>query len=281
MNRGIIKITEKTVEDFKRKLREEDRSEATIDKYGAALEKMRIWLGGEEVTRQKLYEYRDYLLLTHCAGTVNGVLSAINTWMKLSGLEGRMKLLKVQKKTFCSVKKELSREEYNRLIKAARRTGNERLLLVMETICSTGIRVSELRYITIEAVENGRAEISLKGKNRTILLPGKLCRKLQKYARKRKIRFGEIFLTRKGTVISRKQIWAEMKALCKAAEVDPAKVFPHNLRHLFARCFYKATRDVAKLADVLGHSSINTTRIYLLTSGMEHIRMLENLKLVS
>ncbi len=166
------------------------------------------------------------------------------------------------------------------MLQAAKRAGKERLYLIMETICGTGIRVSELQYITAEAVKRGRAEIALKGKNRTILLPGKLCRKLEKYARKRKITSGAIFLTRNGTILSRKQIWAEMKALCTTAGIDASKVYPHNLRHLFARCFYKATRDVAKLADVLGHSSIETTRIYLLTSGAEHVRVLDGLRLV-
>ena len=150
----------------------------------------------------------------------------------------------------------------------------------MEAVCATGIRVSEVRYLTIQAARRGRAEIAMKGKVRAILLPGKLCRKLLKYARKQNIASGEIFLTRGGASLSRKQIWAEMKALCGRAGVSPAKVFPHNLRHLFARAFYKVSRDVAKLADVLGHSSIETTRIYLASTGAEHIRTLERLHLI-
>ncbi|MCD8365764.1 MAG: tyrosine-type recombinase/integrase [Clostridiales bacterium] len=275
-------ITEYTVEEFRKMLREEEKSDATIEKYGAVLEKLRLWLNGNEVTKQRLTDYRQELLQSQSAGTVNGAISAINTWLNYIGLEKmRIKFLKVQKKAFCSAKKELSREEYNRLVAAAKRAGDERLLLVMETICFTGIRVSEIRYITAEAVENGRAEISLKGKNRTILLPGKLCRRLRKYARKQKIISGALFLTRNRTPLGRKQIWAQMKALCASAGVDPSKVFPHNLRHLFARCFYKSTHDVAKLADVLGHSSINTTRIYMVTSGAEHIRTLDRMQLVS
>ena len=177
--------------------------------------------------------------------------------------------------------RELTREEYSRLTAAAQGMGRERLALLIETICATGVRVSEVRFITVEAVRAGKAEISLKGKIRTILLPGRLCRKLEKYARKNKIASGEIFLTRSGKPLSRKQIWAEMKGLCKAAAVEPSKVFPHNLRHLFARCFYRACRDVAKLADVLGHSSMETTRLYLISTGAEHARTLERLRLVS
>ena len=186
----------------------------------------------------------------------------------------------MQRRLFRSAERDLSREEYLRLIETAQAEGKERLALLMETICATGIRVSEVRYITVEAAKQGRAEISLKGKIRTILLPGKLCRKLLKYAKRQKTASGEIFLTRNGTGLSRRQIWAEMKAICRAAGVAASKVFPHNLRHLFARTFYRVTRDVAKLADVLGHSSIETTRIYLISTGAEHLRQLGRLQLI-
>ena len=176
--------------------------------------------------------------------------------------------------------RELSRAEYERLLNVARTTGKERLALVMETLCASGIRVSELRYVTAEAARRGRAEISLKGKIRVILLPRPLCKKLTHFAAKNKTVSGEIFLTRNGRSLSRKQIWAEMKSLARLAHVAASKVFPHNLRHLFARVYYKATRDVAQLADVLGHSSIETTRIYLIATGAEHMRNLENLQLV-
>ena len=175
----------------------------------------------------------------------------------------------------------MTREEYERLVIAARTTGKARLALLLEAICATGIRVSEVRYLTVEAARMGKAEIMLKGKIRTILLPNKLCRKLLKYAKKQNTAAGEVFVTRSGKSLSRKQIWAEMKALCKKAGVTPTKVFPHNLRHLFARIFYKACKDVARLADVLGHSSIETTRIYLISTGAEHAKMLEKLRLVS
>ena len=215
-------------------------------------------------------------------GTVNGKLSALNKFFAFLGWSDcRVKYLKIQRRVFRNTDRELSREEYSRLVETAQNTGRERLALLIEAICATGIRVSEVKYITVEAAQAGQAEIALKGKLRTILLPGKLCRKLLKYARKKKIAFGEIFLTRSGRSLSRRQIWAEMKALCVKAGVERSKVFPHNLRHLFARLFYRACRDVVKLADVLGHSSIETTRIYLISTGEEHARQLEQLGLVS
>ena len=195
--------------------------------------------------------------------------------------ECRAKYLKIQRKMFRSPEKELTKTEYLRLLETADALGKARLGLLIETICATGIRVSEVKYITVEAVRAGCTDIALKGKIRTILLPRKLCRKLQKYAKKQKITSGEIFLTKSGKGVSRRQIWAEMKALCKKAGVIATKVFPHNLRHLFARTFYRACRDVAKLADVLGHSSIETTRIYLISTGIEHAQQIERLGLIS
>ena len=192
-----------------------------------------------------------------------------------------MRFLKIQRRLFREPDRELDRSDYLRLIRTARQQGKKRLALLMETICATGIRVSEVPYITLEAAQAGKAEIALKGKIRTILLPSRLCRKLLTFAKKNKTASGEIFLTRSGKSLSRKQIWAEMKSLCREAGVAPSKVFPHNLRHLFARCFYQACRDVAKLADVLGHSSIETTRIYLISTGAEHARTLDRLRLIS
>lgn len=213
--------------------------------------------------------------------TVNAKLSALHSLLQFLGWEDcRVKYLKIQRRTFRESARELSRQEFGRLLETARHQGRERLELLMETICATGIRVSEVKYITLEALRAGRAEISLKGKVRTILIPGKLCRKLERYAKKQNIATGEIFLTRRGKGLSRRQIWAEMKALCARAGVAASKVFPHNLRHLFARTFYRASRDVAQLADVLGHSSIETTRIYLLSTGANHTRQLERLGLI-
>ena len=227
-------------------------------------------------------EWRGYLLQ---AGrkpvTINGKLSALNKFLSFLGRNDcRTKYLKIQRRLFRSTEKQLSKQEYIRLMETAHSLGRERLALLMETICATGIRVSEVKYITAEAIRAGRTEIALKGKIRTILLPGKLCRKLKKYAGKRKIVSGEVFLTRNGKGMSRRQIWAEMKSLCEKAGVAPSKVFPHNLRHLFAQTFYRVCRDVAKLADVLGHSSIETTRLYLISTEAEHVRQMERMGLI-
>ena len=276
------KITEETLAAFARQLGEEERSPATLEKYLREVRQFAAFLGGREVTRELAAAWREELSARQSPATVNGKLTALDRLLASLGWEDcRVKHLRVQRQLFRDSARELSREEYARLVETARRLGRGRLSLLMEPICATGIRVSEVRYITAEAVREGRTEIALKGKIRTILLPGKLCRKLEKYARQKKITSGELFLTRSGRPMSRKQIWAEMKGGCRAAGVAPSKVFPHNLRHLFARCFYRVSRDVAKLADVLGHSSIETTRIYLISTGAEHARTLDQLRLIS
>lgn len=214
--------------------------------------------------------------------TINGMLSSLNGFFGFLGWEDcKVKFLKIQRRVFRDIDRELSQGEYKRLLDAAQKEGNLRTKLLLETICGTGIRVSEVKYITVESVKKGRTDISLKGKIRTIIIPGKLCKKLREYIRKRKISTGEIFLTRTGKGMTRAQIWKEMKKLCGAAGVKPSKVFPHNLRHLFARTFYKACKDIVKLADVLGHSSIDTTRIYLISTGEVHARQMDRLGLVS
>ena len=276
------KITEETLAAFARQLGEEERSPATLEKYLREVRQFAAFLGGREVTRELAAAWREELSARQSPATVNGKLTALDRLLAFLGWEDcRVKHLRVQRQLFRDSARELSREEYARLVETARRLGRGRLSLLMETIWATGIRVSEVRYITAEAVREGRTEIALKGKIRTILLPGKLCRKLEKYAKKQKIASGEIFLTRSGKSMDRRQIWAEMKGVCRAAGVAPSKVFPHNLRHLFARCFYRVSRDVAKLADVLGHSSIETTRIYLISTGAEHARTLDQLRLIS
>lgn len=242
----------------------EERSSGTIENYLRHTRAFAAWLDGAPVTKERAAGWKEHLLSNgYAPATINAMLASLNGLFHFLGWdECRVKFLKIQRSLF-------------------RDAGQERLALLMETICATGIRVSEVRYITVEAARRGRAEIFLKGKIRTILLPGKLCRKLLKYARKHKTVSGEIFLTRNGIPLSRRQIWAELKRLCKYAGVEPSKVFPHNLRHLFATTFYKACKDIARLADVLGHSSIETTRIYLVTSGTEHARQLNRLGLVS
>lgn len=277
------RLTSQQISDYGNYLRGEERSIGTIDKYLRDTTAFACWLNGRNVTKERAAEWKAYLLEQEYAPvTVNAMLSAVNGLFRFLGWdECRVKFLKIQRKLFRDANRELTRGEYDRLLASAKEQGRERLALLMETICATGIRVSEVQYITVEAIQQGKAEISLKGKIRVILLSSKLCRKLQKYAKKQKIASGAIFRTRSGKKISRRQIWAELKGLCRQAGVAPTKVFPHNLRHLFATLFYKACKDIARLADVLGHSSIETTRIYLITSGAEHQRQIESLDLVS
>ncbi|MDO4983332.1 MAG: tyrosine-type recombinase/integrase [Eubacteriales bacterium] len=271
------------IERYTAFLHESEKADGTIEKYVRDVRSFVSWIGQEALCMEKVIEWKESLVESgYEPVTINSMLSSLNSFFKFIGKATCcVKFLKIQRKLYRSEEKELTKDEYLRLVKAAEDKGNERMVLLLETICATGIRVSEVKYITMEAVERGIAEITLKGKIRTIILPGKLCRKLRKYAGKRRIASGEIFLTGSGKAINRKQIWASMKALCKAANVDSSKVFPHNLRHLFARIFYKVSRDIVKLANVLGHSSIETTRIYLVTTSNEDAKQLDLLGLVS
>ena len=276
-----IALTGQSIAAFREFLVENEKARATVEKYAREAERLRLSLDGAPVTKAGVLAYRERLQQQYTALTVNNKLSAVNAYLRFCGAEHcEVKLLKVQRRAFREEQRDLTESEYRRLLSTAKGRKDQRLYHVMLTICATGIRVSEVKYITVEAAYAGRAEISLKGKLRTILLPGKLCRKLKKYARRQKTASGEIFLTRSGKSLSRRQIWAEMKRLCKAAGVAPSKVFPHNLRHLFARTFYRVCRDVVKLADVLGHSSIETTRIYLISTGAEHANILRKMHLV-
>lgn len=280
--RKKLQLTEREIERFQTYLRRDEREPATIEAYLRAVRKFAAWADGREVTRELASGWKSALAESgYRPVSVNAMLAAVNKFFVSMGrTDCCVKYLKLQRRLFRRAERELTRAEYLRLLQAAHEKGNLRLELLLETICATGIRVSELRYITVEAVRSGAAEIALKGKIRTILLPGKLCRKLAKYAKKQKIASGEIFLTRDGNGLSRKWVWAEMKKLCKDAKVEQSKVFPHNLRSLFARVFYAACRDVVRLADVLGHSSIETTRIYLMATGKEYLRQLDRLGLV-
>lgn len=271
------------LENFARKLREEERSAGTIENYLRHVKAFADWTAGTSITKELATSWKEHLVASgYCPGTVNTMLVSLNRFFEfMAWRDCRVKTLRVQRRLFREDSKELTKPEFERLVAAAKTAGRERLVLLLETICSTGIRVSEVKYITVEALRLGKAEISMKGKIRTVLLPNKLCRKLLKYCKKRKAVSGEVFLTRNGTSLSRKQIWAEMKSLCALAKVAPSKVFPHNLRHLFARVFYKVCRDVAQLADVLGHSSIETTRIYLISTGVEHAHTLGMLHFIS
>ncbi len=275
-------VTEEAITAFSQFLREEERETATIEKYSREVHAFYRWLQGRAVTKETVLEWKGELLKEgYAPGTVNGKLSAMNSFFRFVGWEEcRVKFLRIQRQMFRQQSKELTRAEYARLLDAAHRSGRERLELLMETICSAGIRVGELPFITVEAARAGRAEVALKGKIRVILLPDRLCRKLLKFVKKQGIDAGEIFVTKNGKGLSRRQVWREMKELCREAGVESSKVFPHNLRHLFATTFYKICRDIVKLADVLGHSSVETTRIYLLTAGQEHVRQLEQTGLI-
>lgn len=271
------------LERFAAYLRREEKSAGTVENYlRDAARFIAFFAEREELTKEDVAAWRDTLAAEggYAACSVNRMVAAVNALLRFLGMDGLcVKALRVQRRAFRDRSRELTREEYERLLEAA--SDNPRLYLLLETLAGVGIRVGETEYITVEAAQAGRAEIRLKGKVRTILLPAKLCRKLLKYARKNKIASGAIFRTRSGRPISRRQIWAEMKALCEKAGVEKSKVFPHNLRHLFARMFYKVTRDIVKLSDVLGHSSIETTRVYLISTGEEHEKVLDRLGLVS
>ena len=275
-------LVEEQIVAFGQFLQREERSPGTITKYLRDIRAFVAWLGGDIVFQEAAAQWKAYLLVQgYASSTINSMLIALNRFFSWLGwADCRVKTLRVQKRLFRPKERELTKNEYWRLLQIAEAKGQKRLALLMETICATGIRVSELRYITVEALRQRRAETTLKGKIRMILLPAKLCQKLLRYTKQQKTVSGEIFLTKNGTSLSRKQIWAEMKAICKAAGVLASKVFPHNLRHLFAQVFYQACRDIVKLADVLGHASIETTRIYLLDSGREHARQLERLWLI-
>ncbi len=275
-------ITNRKLAEFGQYLREEEYGKATMEKYLREVGYFCRWLENRKVDKKITAEFKsDLQEKGYAPSTINGKLSALNAFFRFAGWEEcRVKFLRIQRQIFREQKKELNREEYRRLLKAAKDRKNERLALLMETICGTGIRISEMSYITVEALRRGRAEVVLKGKVRIIFLSEKLCRRLSEYAEKTGIVSGEIFLTGNGRRLSRRQIWREMKGLCQYAGLEEAKVFPHNLRHLFAEEFYRVSGDIVKLADVLGHSSIETTRIYLKTSGKEHTRYLDNMGLL-
>ena len=277
-----LQLTEQAFDQFEDYLRHDEREESTIEAYLRSLTRFAEWADGRSVTKELAMEWKTALAEAgYRPISVNAMLAAVNKFFICMGREDcKVKYLKLQRQMFRKSEKDLSKEEYQRLVQAAHEKGDLRMELILETICATGIRVGELKYITVEAIRAGVAEIALKGKIRTILLPRRLCRKLQKYAKQQKIASGKIFLTQDGLPVSRQYVWTRMKALCEAAGVERSKVFPHNLRSLFARSFYGSCHDVVRLADVLGHSSIETTRIYLMSTGKEYLRQLDKLGLV-
>jgi site-specific recombinase XerD len=263
-------------------LKADEKAEATVEKYGRDVKAFANWLGGVAVTKERASDYKRYLLaeLERGAAGVNAVIAALNSFFYFLGLAIKLKPFRIQRQTFRAKEKELTKEEYERLLAAAKAKGNKRLNLVLQAICSTGIRVSELKFITVEAVSSGEAVITNKGKTRTVFIPKKLKPLLLSYAKGLGISSGCIFVTRTGRPMNRTNIWAEMKKLCRWAEVEASKVFPHNLRSLFARLFYSVDKDIVRLADILGHSSVDTTRIYLMESGEAHRRRVDSLGLV-
>ena len=273
-------ITAKEIAAFEEYLILEERSLTTVEKYIRDIRAFAAYAVGE-ITKETVIAYKKHLQETYAVRSVNSMLASINSLFSFLGWHDlKVKSLKLQPQIFCPEEKELTKAEYTRLCRAAERKHNERLALVLQTICGTGIRVSELQYITVEAVKQGEAIVNCKAKTRSVFIVKELKQKLLRYAAKQGVKSGMIFVTRTGKPISRTNIWREMKALCAEANVNPQKVFPHNLRHLFARVFYGLEKDIAKLADILGHSSINTTRIYIISTGTEHRRRMENMRLI-
>lgn len=275
-------VTKELIDEFKLNLQTEERSQNTVEKYLRDVRKFMLSVGTCEITKEVVVAYKEKLISTKYAiRSINSMLASLNALFTFLGWDDcKVKFIKVQRQMFCPKEKELTKGEYECLVKEAKRLGNERLYLILQTICGTGIRVSELQYITVEAVSTGMVTVLLKGKNRTILIVNALKKKLLNYARRQNILSGAIFVTTNGNVVARSNVWREMKMLCNHTGVDPQKVFPHNLRHLFARSFYNIQKDIAKLADILGHSSIDTTRIYITTTVEEHYRYMEKLRLI-
>ena len=275
------KITQEMVVNFKRFLIDEEKSLATLEKYMRDINAFREWLGVRIVEKVIVLEYKAYLVENYAPASANSMLSSINSFFEFNEWhELKVKMLKIQKQIFADKNKELTKAEYERLLDAAKSKKNERLYYLMQTICSSGIRVSELKSITIEAVKERRAIIKCKGKMRIVILPKELCKMLAEYAKEQKITSGPVFVTKSGKPLDRSAIWKMMKQLCESAGVPKEKVFPHNLRHLFARTYYTIQKDIVRLADILGHSSINTTRIYTMETGDIHRRQIQKLGLL-
>lgn len=275
-------LTERKISEFILHLKSEEKSENTIKKYIRDVRAFFGFVGGAEITKETVIAYKNELLLQNYAvRSINSILASLNCLFSFLGwYDLRVKSLKLQKQIYCPEEKELTKAEYICLCNTAKSNKNERLNLILQTICGTGIRVSELQFITVEAVRQGTVTVNCKNKARTVFVVRELRQKLLNYAQKHKITSGMIFVTRTGKPISRTNIWREMKKLCVKANVNPKKVFPHNLRHLFARTFYGIEKDIAKLADILGHSSINTTRIYIISTGTEHRKRMEQMRLI-
>ena len=274
-------ITNSAIMAFEKHLKDDEKSENTVAKYLHDLYYFLNFTQGKPIEKAMMLEYKALLGEQYALTSANSMIAAVNAFLRFMGwMDCCIKQFKVQKKAFCSEENELTKAEYIRLVNTAKEEGNERLNLLLQTICGTGIRVSELQFITVEAVRKGEAVVSCKNKTRTVFIVRELQKKILSYIKAKGITTGCIFITKTGKPMSRCNIWREMKALCDQSGVSPDKVFPHNLRHLFARTFYGIEKDIAKLADILGHSNINTTRIYIITTGAEHKRKMENMRLI-
>lgn len=274
-------LNPKILEKFKEHLILEERSTSTVEKYIRDVKSFTNYVNGDEITKETVINYKKHLQENYAVRSVNSMLASINSLFVFLGWhELKVKSIKLQQQIYCPEEKELTKAEYARLCRTANLKHNKRLNLILQTICGTGIRVSELQYITVEAAKQGEAIVNCKAKTRSVFIVKELKQKLLRYAAEQNIKNGIIFVTRTGKPMSRTNIWREMKALCNEAGVNPQKVFPHNLRHLFARVFYGIEKDIAKLADILGHSSINTTRIYIISTGTEHRMRMENMRLI-
>ena len=274
-------VTNNTIQDFRIFLYENERSDNTIEKYMRDIRFFREWLQNRCIDKSVAIEYKKELCGKYAVKSVNSMLSSINAFFVFMGwYDLKVKTLKIQRRIFADNSKELSKAEYERLLIAAKDKKNERLYYLMQTIASTGLRVSEIKYVTCEAVRQGQAVIDCKGKIRQIFLPKKLCQMLKGYIQSRNIKSGSVFITRSGKPLDRCAIWKMLKDLCETAGVNKDKVFPHNFRHLFARTFYSLQKDIVRLADILGHSSVETTRLYTMESGTEHIKLIQKLGLL-
>lgn len=275
-------IKEKDIVLYEIYLKNEEKSQNTILKYIRDIKRLKLYLNNKRINKEVLIAYKNNLIQDgYAISSVNSMIASINSYILFKNWNDlRLKSIRVQNKIFRREDKELTRNDYIRLINKTKEINNERLNLLIQTICATGIRVGEIKYITIEGIMQGEVTILSKGKNRSIFIVKKLRSKLLKYARKNKILKGPIFITKNGNVLNRSNIWRDLKKLCLISNINSTKVFPHNLRHLFARTFYDKEKDIAKLADILGHSSINTTRIYIISTSTQHRRCMENMKLV-
>lgn len=275
------RLTPKKISDFKAFLQDDEKSRATLEKYIRDIRRFADFVLEGKIIKQTVLDYKSFLKERYAVSSANSMIASLNAFLRFEGwYDLCVKQFKVQKSAYSSEEKELTKQEYGALVSAAKNKNNERLSLIIQTICSTGIRVSELQYITVDAVKNGETTVSCKGKTRKIFIVSSLRKKLLKYIAANAVQNGSVFVTRSGKAMDRSNVWKEMKRLCENANVPPSKVFPHNLRHLFARTFYTVEKDIARLADILGHSNINTTRIYIMTTGEEHRRRMENMRLI-